>query len=129
MEVFSEALARNPTTPIILLSGELGVGKTTFAQALAGLLCVEGTVTSPTFTIERRYETRHEHIKKFIHLDLYRISDPDEMHALHLDETLQLPHTLVVVEWPEHGAFAFPTHAVHVSFIHNGGDKRHISLV
>lgn len=128
MDIFSEAISRNPKTPLILLSGELGAGKTTLAQALASLVCVDGSVTSPTFTIEKRYDTRHEQIRQFIHLDLYRINDPDELRPLHLEETLEVPNALIVVEWPQHGAFTFPEYAVWVTLTHNGEDKRHITL-
>lgn len=129
MDIFSEAISRNPKTPLILLSGELGAGKTTLAQALASLVCVEGSVTSPTFTIERRYSTRHDQIHQFIHLDLYRLNDAEELGPLRLEETLETPNALIVVEWPQHGNFVFPEHAVHVALAHNGGDKRHITLV
>ena len=65
----SKSLYRMPLT--ILLSGELGNGKTTFFQGLAEGLGVRGHVTSPTFPIEQRYVT--EHWGDLLHIDLYRL--------------------------------------------------------
>lgn len=87
---------------LILLSGELGAGKTTFVGYLAKALGIEpGWVSSPSFTIVQRYPPG---IRGFgvTHVDLYRLKVAEELEGLGLEETLA-SEDLVVVEWPELG--------------------------
>ncbi len=76
---------------LILLSGELGVGKTTFTQGLAEGLGVTDRVQSPTYALEQRYE-------KFTHIDLYRLS-PSEASAflMHSEDAIGIR----VIEWAD----------------------------
>ncbi|MEX2055271.1 MAG: tRNA (adenosine(37)-N6)-threonylcarbamoyltransferase complex ATPase subunit type 1 TsaE [Candidatus Andersenbacteria bacterium] len=90
---------------ILLLSGELGTGKTTFTQALLKALGVEEPVTSPTFTIVSEYAvTGHPTIKRVAHIDLYRLT-PSEIAT---DSTLQdikdswgSAEQLTIIEWAD----------------------------
>ncbi|MDP3971047.1 MAG: tRNA (adenosine(37)-N6)-threonylcarbamoyltransferase complex ATPase subunit type 1 TsaE [bacterium] len=87
---------------IILLEGELGAGKTTFIQGLAEGLGISEAITSPTFTIMNVFpNTTHSIIKTFIHIDLYRISSEDSIEDIDVDQYINDPSALVVVEWPE----------------------------
>ncbi|HNP34915.1 MAG TPA: tRNA (adenosine(37)-N6)-threonylcarbamoyltransferase complex ATPase subunit type 1 TsaE [Woeseiaceae bacterium] len=79
----------------ILLDGELGAGKSTFARALIRGLGHEGPVPSPTYTLVEPYLTLHGRI---YHVDLYRVASSDELHFLGWDE---LEDGLRLVEWPE----------------------------
>lgn len=79
---------------VVLLSGELGSGKTTFAQGVAAGLGVEGPVTSPSFVLMNRYQGRFP----FYHLDLYRL-DGEGVADLGLEEFLG--EGVAVVEWPQ----------------------------
>ncbi|MDD5026236.1 MAG: tRNA (adenosine(37)-N6)-threonylcarbamoyltransferase complex ATPase subunit type 1 TsaE [Candidatus Peribacteraceae bacterium] len=64
------------TLPITIgLTGELGAGKTTFLQGLAKELGITSRITSPTFALEQRYQTKH--FGEFLHLDLYRLTEKE----------------------------------------------------
>ncbi len=111
---------------VVLISGDLGAGKTTFVRGAARALGVEGPVTSPTFTIGRRYEGR----VPVSHLDLYRLGEvggpADEDPGL-LDDYLT-PDAIAFIEWPEVAAgLALEPLAV-VKMSHAGEDVRSITL-
>ena len=112
---------------VVLLSGELGAGKTTFVRGALRALGVTGPVTSPTFTIARRYEGDGVEIS---HLDLHRLAgDPDEEdEALLADEATAARITFV--EWPEMGGALSLTRSpkVHVRLAHAGGDRRSVAI-
>lgn len=79
---------------LLLLVGEMGAGKTVFAQGFAAGLGVKDTVTSPTFTLLRHYEGR----LPLHHLDVYRLDRMVEVHDLGLSEILDGPG-VTLVEW------------------------------
>lgn len=82
---------------VLLLSGNLGAGKTTFTQGLAKTLKVKGNVTSPTFVIARLHQSR-EKGPDLLHVDAYRLNSLAEIQDL--DLVSDLSHAIVVVEWP-----------------------------
>ena len=88
----------------IALVGDLGAGKTTFAQGFCAALGVTATVTSPTFAIMNVYEVRRgedSKVRRVVHLDLYRLKSAREIAALGLEEFLGKPDTVALIEWPE----------------------------
>ncbi|HEX8157491.1 MAG TPA: tRNA (adenosine(37)-N6)-threonylcarbamoyltransferase complex ATPase subunit type 1 TsaE [Solirubrobacteraceae bacterium] len=107
---------------IVLVSGDLGAGKTTFVRGACRALGVTAAVTSPSFTIARRYDGT----VRVSHLDLYRIGDLHaEDPALLADEFA--PDRIAFVEWPEVGAPAgldAGRVAARVHLEHCGGDHR-----
>lgn len=94
---------------VILLSGPLGVGKSTLTRAILCALGHKGEVPSPTFAIVQPYEDLQLPIW---HVDLFRIESPGEMEELGLDAA---SNAVLVVEWPERaGEGAWPD-ALHLS--------------
>ena len=81
----------------VLLTGDLGAGKSVLARGIARGMGVEGPMPSPTFTLMIPYAVDG---RKLYHFDLYRIYDPDEYYAAGLDEFIG-GDGIAVVEWPE----------------------------
>lgn len=108
---------------VVVLSGEVGSGKTTLIRGACRALGIEGPITSPTFTIGHRYSGGRVPVS---HLDLYRLQGlADEDPAL-LDDYLEAD-AVAFIEWP---AVAAPQLAgrrpIEVRLAHAGGDRRRI---
>ena len=112
---------------VVLVSGELGAGKTTFVRGACRALGVTVPVTSPTFTIARRYEDGRVPVS---HLDLFRLAEglEDEEPEL-LDDELG-PDRVAFVEGPEIAGAGLPgVHvAARVRLEHAGGDERRVVI-
>lgn len=87
---------------IVLLHGDLGVGKSVFTRGLARGCGIDGPMPSPTFTLMTAYQGR----VPFYHFDLYRLEDPDEYDEAGLDEFIG-GDGVAAVEWPEHAGLSF----------------------
>ena len=85
---------------VVLLSGELGAGKTTFTKGIAQALGITEPVTSPTFTIIKEYKGKDLFL---YHMDLYRLSD--DLTELGLEEYLGNQKGVCVIEWCKPMAF------------------------
>ena len=107
----------------MLVSGELGAGKTTFVRGACRALGVTGPVTSPTFTLGRRYDGR----LPVSHLDLYRLEAPEEEDPALLADYLTAD-AVAFVEWPERGDPGFSRVAFRVRIEHGGGDIRRVGV-
>ncbi len=93
-----------PLSAVVYLQGDLGVGKTTLAQAMLRALGVTQSIKSPTYTLLESYET---HLGLAYHLDLYRLNDPEELEFIGIRDYLGTA-ALWLVEWPEKGAGYLP---------------------
>ncbi len=111
---------------LVLVRGELGAGKTTFVRGACRALGIDGPVTSPTFTIGRRYLTPTG--TAISHLDLYRVADVASEEDGFLDDYLT-PDAVAFVEWPAVAATELPDPAAQVTLSHAGGDDREVSIV
>jgi tRNA threonylcarbamoyladenosine biosynthesis protein TsaE len=89
---------------VVELSGELGTGKSTFARGVLRALGVTGPIKSPSYTLLESYELPEV---TAVHLDLYRLNDPDELENLGLTDYYR-PGFLWLVEWPERAAGRLP---------------------
>lgn len=83
---------------VIALSGPLGAGKTSIARGLLAALGLEEEAPSPSFAIVQPYDPPEVRFP-VLHVDLYRIEDPDEAEELGLDDARY--DSLLIVEWPE----------------------------
>ena len=108
---------------VVLVSGELGTGKTTFVRGASRALGVAGAVTSPTFTIGRRYAGR----VPVAHVDLYRLDDLGEEDPALLADYLG-PDVVTFVEWPERAGDRVPAATRRVRLEHLGGDRRRVTI-
>ena len=106
---------------VVLVSGELGSGKTTFVRGAARALGVEGPVTSPTFTIGQVLRGPQE----VAHVDLYRLESLAGEDPALLEDYLT-PDRIGFVEWPAAGEAAIGRVAARVRIEHAGGDRRSI---
>ncbi len=88
----------------LFLSGQLGAGKTTLAAALLAALGVSEAVRSPSYALIEIYGLG---ARLAVHVDLYRLHGVEELEQLGLRDYLQ-SDTLLLIEWPEHGAGALP---------------------
>jgi tRNA threonylcarbamoyladenosine biosynthesis protein TsaE len=109
---------------VVLVSGELGSGKTTFVRGASRALGVSDPVTSPTFTIGQIYGGGPVEIA---HLDLYRLRSLVGEDPALLDDYLT-PERIGFVEWPEAAAPQLERVAVRVSIEHGGGDRRVLEI-
>lgn len=118
-------VASNLTLPAVLeLVGDVGAGKTTFTRGLAVGLGVQDPITSPSFTISKRYSfpikvaptpsantSKEPTFGQLVHYDFYRLEDPGIMRD-ELSETLTDSNSVVIVEWGESIADLLPSHKV-----------------
>lgn len=118
-------LERDSRATLITLSGELGAGKTTFAQFIAKALGVDEHVTSPTFVLEKIYELPTVGVfKRLIHIDAYRLNKGAELSALGFGELMQDSTNLILLEWPERVIDALPTADVSITLTPNPDGSR-----
>ncbi len=120
---FAELLEQQATvfsqTPwIIFLDGDLGTGKTTFVRSVLQAMGEKGRIKSPTYTILESYMIKKLHI---LHLDLYRLVDPDELHFLGIDDYLD-ENTIFFIEWPKKACSMLPRPdlLLHYNFLAQG---------
>lgn len=122
---FAADLPSSEGATLVTLSGELGAGKTAFAQALARTLGVEDTVTSPTFVLQKIYDLPEGGaFKRLVHIDAYRLAGGRELSALGFDALLEDADNLIVLEWPERVADALPPAAVSITLTPNPDGSR-----
>jgi tRNA threonylcarbamoyladenosine biosynthesis protein TsaE len=108
---------------VVLVSGELGAGKTTLIRGAARALGVSEPVTSPTFTIGHTYSGR----LPVSHLDLYRLAELDQEDPALLDDYVT-PEAVSFIEWPSAAEPWLDRITRRVELRHAGGDEREIEL-
>lgn len=108
---------------VVLLSGELGAGKTVFVQGLARGLGYGGSVSSKSFVLLGEYQGRS---LKLYHADLYRLEEPQQVEELALDEYCS--DGALAVEWPERAPGVFREDHLLVRFTVTGERGRALTL-
>jgi tRNA threonylcarbamoyladenosine biosynthesis protein TsaE len=110
---------------LILLSGDLGAGKTTLTKGIASGLGAadEDEVTSPTFTLVHKYDRG----VRVYHVDLYRIGDSHDLDTLGLEDVFT-ERAIVIVEWPNKLTLRTDWPIVRINLDHVAEDERRISI-
>ena len=102
------------------LDGDLGAGKTAFVAGLCAGLGIRAAVASPTFAIAHEYRDPATR-RRLVHLDLYRLSGPEELDSIGWDDYLDAGDTMAV-EWPERAGDRLPERAIRVRIDHGPGE-------
>ncbi len=113
---------------VVALYGDLGAGKTTFAQAFAKALGIKKRVQSPTFILMQEYPIKKRgDIKLFLHVDAYR-GDVAQFTHVGFSEYAGHPDTIVLVEWADRIEKLLPKNFIKVRLTHRGADTRSITI-
>ena len=110
----------------VLLRGNLGAGKTVFSRGFARGLGITEPVSSPTYTIVQEYELPDG--GRLYHLDLYRISGVNAALAFGVDEFLDDPQGISLIEWHDRIDGILPENAVCVEIEHLSDSERRLTI-
>lgn len=102
-------LLRSPD--IVVLSGDLGSGKTKFTEGFLSYFGLENEISSPTFTIVNEYYANELNI---YHFDVYRLSSPDEFYAIGGEQYFE--NGICLIEWGEQIEEVLPKEYLHITF-------------
>lgn len=123
MQLGGKIAKQFPKGGIVLLEGDLGVGKTTLVRGLLRSLGFQGTVKSPTYTLVEPYQINDRTI---YHFDLYRLGDPEELEYMG-GRDYWSSNALCLIEWPDRAQGYLPDADLKLILIH-AGDKRIVKL-
>lgn len=112
------AAKRREYAVVVALSGDLGAGKTTFAQGFARALGITQRIASPTFVIFRSYKILDTKYQILFHIDAYRLRGIKDARALNLGKIFADPQNIVLIEWPEHVQKLLPKDAIWIRMEH-----------
>ena len=115
---------------VVLLSGELGSGKTTLTKGIVSALgaASEEEVTSPTFTLVHVYGASQRPVGKVYHVDLYRIENFHDFETLGMEDVFEQPGVLIV-EWAERFPLRSPWPQIRVRLEHLDRDRRRLTVI
>jgi len=118
---------------VVGLEGELGAGKTTFAQAFARSVGVEEYITSPTFVIMKSYELKKGFSEKnawkyMVHIDAYRLVDGGGLAQLGVGELFAKSDRVILIEWAERVRDILPEDHITVHIDHVEDSVRKINI-
>lgn len=108
---------------VVVLSGELGAGKTKFTEGFLSYFGLEKEISSPTFTIVNEYKNKDINI---YHFDVYRLEDVDEFYAIGGDEYFN--SGICIIEWGELIKEALPPNYIEIIFSKNNFDENSRTL-
>ncbi|MDO8577386.1 MAG: tRNA (adenosine(37)-N6)-threonylcarbamoyltransferase complex ATPase subunit type 1 TsaE [Candidatus Wildermuthbacteria bacterium] len=103
---------------VVSLEGDLGSGKTTFAQGFAKGLGIRQKVTSPTFVIMKPYKIPGAKYKLFYHIDCYRVKKSQELLELGWKDMAANREAIILIEWGNQAKQILPNHTIRISFSH-----------
>ena len=102
----------------VVLTGNLGAGKTKFVEGFLSYFGIQNEISSPTFNIVNEYETKNESI---YHFDVYRLEDSDEFYAIGGEEYFD--KGICLIEWGETLEEVLPKNYIQISFIKDPSDE------
>lgn len=118
-----ESRVRGPF--ILALRGELGSGKTAFAQGFAKGMGIRGSIRSPTFVLMKTYplsvsklQAPSSKFQLLVHADCYRLEKPQELVRIGFREVLKDPSAIVLIEWADRVKKLIPASALWIRFEH-----------
>lgn len=115
---------------LVFLDGNLGTGKTAFAQKFGKLLGVKEKIHSPTFVFVREHAIGKKNLPyhALIHLDAYRLETKRDFDSLHLKDHLKNPKNIVCIEWADKIRRRLPKPDIAIEFRHHSKDKRNVKI-
>ena len=123
---FAKDLAKEtPVGTIVALIGDLGSGKTTFAQGFAEGLDIYETIVSPTFKLVSEYDGRK---CKLIHVDTYRLDSIEEFLNICGEDIIRTPGAIILIEWADKIKSLLPVNTIQIQFKHKSINSRDIML-
>lgn len=122
----ANALAKTNPTGSLWLSGDLGVGKTTFTRYLLRALGHAGAVKSPTYTLVEPYNIKG---KPMYHADLYRLNDPEELDFIGFFEYFDEPNSLIIIEWASRAETVLPKPDITINITRKADESRVVEIV
>lgn len=120
MELGGQIACLLPVGGVVLLHGNLGVGKTTLVRGLLRSLGFEGTVKSPTYTLVEPY---HVAGRDIYHFDLYRLADPEELEYLGVRDYFR-DDALCLIEWPQQADGFLPKADLEINIEHDSSARK-----
>lgn len=114
---------------VVALSGDLGGGKTTFAQGFAKGLGIKDKVASPTFLIQKTYRLKKAGYSLFTHMDAYRLKNAEEIVSLGWKELARNQRAIILVEWAKNIKKILPKIHIDIHFDVLPGEGREITIL
>lgn len=119
---------------VLALYGDLGSGKTTFAQNFAEALGIKERIKSPTFIIFRKSKIKNKKwrengFENFYHFDVYRIHNEKEILNLGWEEIIKNPKNIALVEWADKIEKILPNNCIKINFKHLKKNRREITIL
>lgn len=112
---------------ILCFYGELGAGKTTFIQGMVTHFIPGKRVLSPTFIIVRHYNITYKKVRRFYHMDLYRITEKD-VPLLGISELFGASDTILAIEWADRLGKFLPDKRIDITIEKSDTDTRNIEI-
>lgn len=117
---------------LFLLNGNLGMGKTTWVKGLAQALDIREVITSPSFVLMKVYNlppasARRWGLERLVHVDFYRLDKVEDLYVLGIQDYIDDPKSLVVIEWADRFKGKYPKGAVYIFFQMLKGNQRKIT--
>ncbi len=110
--IAAEIIKKKKGPVVLALKGNLGAGKTVFAQGLAKGIGIAEKILSPTFLILKKFKIKKGIFKEFYHIDCYRLKNKKDILSTGIKEAIEDPLGIVVIEWAEKIKNALPKNTI-----------------